>query len=249
MLIQITYSSCKQSDKLQVKQLLPPEVVLLRLGAEGRLDLPHGHNLIGDVNLYFVLLVMILNATGHSHLHSQSVCRCLFLNETLAPVTDWWLCNVFFSHLLTQKALNLLFVASSSKYLEWRSKGVPNRFLAGFVTREWLMDPSPKLYQESADQEWVCYNSQASCVKPVYGLPESHQHVHNSRVWSGKLPLVFSRYVTFCFILKRSEFLGSLTHCVKLACSLSVVILILLTMRSPWVARNVIEYGAVGYRI
>lgn len=155
----------------------------------------------------------------------------------------------FFSHFLTQKALNLLFVASSSKYLEWRSKGVPNRFLAGFVTREWLMDPSPKLYQESADQEWVCYNSQASCVKPVYGLPESHQHVHNSRVWSGKLPLVFSRYVTFCFILKRSEFLGSLTHCVKLACSLSVVILILLTMRSPWVARNVIEYGAVGYRI
>lgn len=134
--------------------------------------------------MYFVLLVMILNATGHIHLHSESICRCLALDETLASVTDW------FFYLLTQNALNLLFIASSSKYLEWHSKGVPNRFLAGFVTREWLIDPNPKLYQESADQERVYYNSQASCVKPVYGLPESDQHVHNARVWSGKLPLV-----------------------------------------------------------
>ena len=47
-------------------------------------------------------------------------------------------------YFLTQYALNLLSKASSSKYLEWYSKGVPNRFLAGFVTREWLIDPNPK---------------------------------------------------------------------------------------------------------
>ena len=47
-------------------------------------------------------------------------------------------------YFLTQYALNLLSKASSSKYLEWHSKGVPNRFLAGFVTREWLIDPNTK---------------------------------------------------------------------------------------------------------
>ena len=47
-------------------------------------------------------------------------------------------------YFLTQFALNLLSKASSSKYLEWHSKGVPNRFLAGFVTREGLIDPNPK---------------------------------------------------------------------------------------------------------
>ena len=47
-------------------------------------------------------------------------------------------------YFLTQYVLNLLSKASSSKYLEWHSKGVPNRFLAGFVTREWLIDPNPK---------------------------------------------------------------------------------------------------------
>ena len=46
-------------------------------------------------------------------------------------------------YFLTQYVLNLLSKASSSKYLEWHSKGVPNRFLAGFV-REWLIDPNTK---------------------------------------------------------------------------------------------------------
>ena len=69
--------------------------------------------------------------------------RCLILSEPLASVTDCWLCSVFY--LLTQYALNLLSKASSSKYLEWHSKGVPDRFLAGFVTKEWLINPNPKL--------------------------------------------------------------------------------------------------------
>ena len=67
--------------------------------------------------------------------------RSRFARSTI-PDEKWGTTRSLF--FLTQYALNLLSKASSSKYVEWHSKGIPNRFLAGFVSREWLIDPNPK---------------------------------------------------------------------------------------------------------
>ena len=106
-----------------------------------RVNLPGAGSSVIPLHLLQIGGCAVFFVAGRLFSRGVSFTRSPFARSTI-PDKKWGTTRSLY--FLTQYALNLLSKASSSKYLEWHSKGVPNRFLAGFVTREWLIDPNPK---------------------------------------------------------------------------------------------------------